>query len=63
MMGDMGFEQNKTLLYAFAIIFGLSVLVKMSGGTLEYGVRILLIGINVLLVTQLLVFLYQVNRT
>ena len=56
-------ETTRNLIYAFAIIFGLSVLVKMSGGTLEDGVGIFLIGINILVAAQLLVFLYQINRT
>ncbi len=56
-------ETTRNLIYAMVIIFSLSLLVKFSGGTLEDGVRIFLIGINFLVATQLLVFLYQINRT
>ena len=54
-------KTNNKLTYAMVIIFSLTVLIKMSGGKLEDGVRIFLIGINFLVAIQLLVFLYQIN--
>ena len=56
-------EFNINLAYALGIIFGIRVLVGISGGTFVDGFVIYLLLIYTMGVILLLALLYQINRT